>query len=79
MRSERQQAVTSAEATAQNYNRLNQSYQDSVAASRAKLQIGELLLALQAPLSQNQQKKYWVEFESKLRQYLNLKFIEVTE
>jgi hypothetical protein len=44
-------AATSAEATAQNYNQLNESYQSCAPASTVKLRIGTLLLALQMPLN----------------------------
>jgi hypothetical protein len=44
-------AATSAEATAQNYNQLNGSYQSCAPASTVKLRIGTLLLALQMPLN----------------------------
>ena len=43
---------------------------------KTKLQLGELLLALQSPLNQEQQKKYWQLFESSLRQYLGLRITE---
>ena len=43
---------------------------------KTKLQLGELLFALQAPLNQEQQKKYWQLFESILRQYLGLRITE---
>jgi len=59
--------------TASTTNQHNESYRNSVSASRAKLQIGTPLLALQAPLSQEQQRKHWQLFESKLRQYVGLK------
>ena len=43
--------------TAPKHNRHNESYRSSVSTSIAKLQIGEFLLTLQAPLSQNQRKE----------------------
>jgi hypothetical protein len=55
---------------------LSESYRNSASASRTKLQIGELLLAL-APLSKNQQKEYWVQFEAILKRYLDLRICEV--
>ncbi len=64
--------------TAPKHNRQLESYRDSVSGSRAKLQVGKLLLTLQAPLSQNQRKEYWVEFESRLRRYVDLKICEGT-
>ena len=76
MLSERQQAVTSAEATAQNYNRLSKSYQDCAPKSSGNLKekIGELLLYLQDPLSQHQRQKCWTLFDLMLRCYLDIKF-----
>lgn len=74
MRSEKSRAETSAEATAQTSDLKKESYPDSDSESRPKLWIGELLLALQAPLSQKQQKIYWQLFESGLRQHVEHKF-----
>lgn len=67
-----------APATAPKNTQQHESYRNSVSASRAKLQIGEILLALKAPLSPEQRRKHWQRFEAKLRQYLDLKFTEVT-
>jgi hypothetical protein len=39
-----------------------------------KEEVGELLLYLQSPLTEEQQKKYWRIFELKLREYLALKY-----
>jgi predicted DNA-binding transcriptional regulator AlpA len=41
---------------------------------KIKKQIGELLLYLQSPLTEEKQKSYWVIFEWKLREYLALKY-----
>ena len=59
--------------TAPNNNQLQESYRNSASVSRVKLQIGELLLALQTPLNRKQERNIWVLFESKLRQYYDLK------
>ncbi len=66
---------TGTEATAQNHNNLNRNYHYLCCKSSGKLkeQIGTLLLALQAPLSQNRQKEYWTLFDLMLRQYLDFK------
>ncbi len=66
-----------AKATAQYYHPLNKSYRNPVSTSRAKLQIGTLLLALQSPLSRHEQQKCWALFESKLKQYLDFRCSEV--
>ena len=52
------------------------SYRNSVSASRAKLQIGELLwfLYLEPSLSQQQKSRCWQIFELKLREYLDVKY-----
>jgi len=65
--------------TAQKNNQHSKNYHNSSAQSRVKLQenLAEILLYLQTPLNQNQRKEYWVQFESKLRQYLELKFCGV--
>jgi hypothetical protein len=49
-------AATSAEATAQNYNRLKKSYRNCAPRSSANLkkEIGKLLLYLLTPLNQEQ-------------------------
>jgi len=75
MRTQRRQAVTSAEATAQNYNRLSKSYRNCAPKSSDNLkeEIGELLLYLQALPIQEQQRKYWALFESKLKRYVGLR------
>jgi hypothetical protein len=39
-----------------------------------KEEVGELLLYLQSPLTEEQQKSYWGMFEWKLREYLALKY-----
>jgi hypothetical protein len=41
---------------------------------KLKKQLGELLLYLQSPLTEEQQKSYWGMFEWKLREYLALKY-----
>ena len=71
-------AATSAEATAQNYNRLKKSYRNCAPRSSANLKekIGQLLLYMQTPLPQNEQQKYWQIFESFLRRYVDLRFFE---
>ena len=51
----------------------NETYQHSDSLSRAKLQTGKLFLHLKGPLSQKQQRRYWNQFEVKLRSYVNLK------
>lgn len=77
MLSTKDKAVTSAEETASTNNRYSGSYRNSVFASRAKLQIGTLLLALQTTLSQQQREKTWHIFELKLWRYIDLKYCEV--
>ena len=53
------------------------NYHNHYGQSRKKLQIGTLLLALQSPLSCEQQKICWTLFESMLRQYVDLKLCKV--
>ena len=48
----------------------------SQSSNELKEQIGTLLLVLQKPLNQEQQKEYWALFESKMRQYVDLKICE---
>lgn len=69
MRAEKEKA-TAGTVTPKN-TQLTESYRNSVSASNIKLQIGTFLLALQTPLSQEQRKRYWGQFESILRQYLD--------
>lgn len=78
MRSKKHKAVTSAEATAQDYNRLNKSYRNCAPKSSDNLKekIGELLLYLQALPIQGQQGRYWDLFESKLRRYVDFRICE---
>jgi hypothetical protein len=73
-------AATSAEATAQNYNQLNESYQSCAPRSSANLkkEIGKLLLYLLTPLNQEQQEKCWQLFESSLTRYVELKICRGT-
>ena len=73
-------AATSAEATAQNYNQLNESYQSCASKSIANLkkEIGKLLLYLLTPLNQEQQEKCWQLFESSLTRYVELKICRGT-
>lgn len=68
---------TAAPTAARKHNRQSESYRNSVSESRAKLQIGELLLFLQTPLNQIQKRKYWRLFEVRLSEYLDLRFCEV--
>lgn len=53
----------------------NESYQSCAQQSSINLKekIGSLLLHLQSPLSQDEQKKCWALFESSLSQYPDLK------
>jgi hypothetical protein len=53
--------------------RQDRSYCNSVAASMAKLQIGEILLCLQWPLRNRQRDRLWYLFEMRLRRYLEVK------
>ncbi len=73
-------AATSAEATAQNYNRLKKSYRNCAPRSSANLkkEIGKLLLYLLTPLNQEQQEKCWQLFESSLTRYVELKICRGT-
>ena len=41
---------------------------------KLKRQLGELLLYLQSPLTEEQRKSYWGMFEWKLREYIALKY-----
>jgi hypothetical protein len=77
MNKEKDKAATSAKATASTNNLHTESYRNIPYESRAKLEIGTLLLALQSPLSQKQQKICWALFEARLRQYLDLRICEV--
>ncbi len=65
-------AATSAEATAQNYNRQNESYQQCALRSSQNLkeQIGLLLFHLHSTLSQSQRKVGYQLFAILLVQYL---------
>jgi len=78
MLNKKDKAAHCAQQAAQTNNQQYKAYRNSVSVSRAKLEVGELLLTLQTPLSQEQQKKYWQLFGVMLRQYVDLKFIEVT-
>lgn len=49
------------------------SYQKDKPVSSLKEQIGQLLLYMQTPPPQNEQQKYWQQFETMLSQYLDLK------
>jgi hypothetical protein len=55
------------------------SYQSCAQQSIVNLKekIGLLLLRLQSPLSQDQQKECWCAFESLLRRYVEVKYCEV--
>ncbi len=65
-------AATSAEATAPKNIQQHESYRNPAPKSSGilKEKIGTLLLALQTQLTQNQQKEYWMLFESSLSRYL---------
>ncbi len=64
-------AATSAEATAQNYNQLNESYQSCASKASTNLeQIANLLLTLAvADLSEAQRLPGWLLFKRKLHLY----------
>ena len=64
-----------AKATASTNNLQVKSYRTSAPVSIAKLQIGTLLLALQAPLNLKQQENGWQLFGVMLRQYVDLKYV----
>jgi len=64
---------TGTEATAQNYNTQNGTYRNPESLTSLKMQIGELLIYLQRPLSRNERESCLQDFESKLRQYYDLK------
>jgi len=55
----------------------NESYPNTQLMSSVKAQIGVLLLTLQTPLTQNQRKERWAQFESELKQYFDLKCMGV--
>ena len=61
--------------TAPRQQHQTQLYNPPERLSRGKLQenLAELLLYLQRPLSQERQKRYWQLFESRLRQYVDVK------
>ena len=60
--------------TAQNQNQLNQAYDHSHDKSNKILgQTAALLLYLQTSLTRGERAKCWSAFESKLRQYVDLK------
>ena len=75
MISEKDRAETLSEATAQKHTIQTERYKHSRCKSSVNLkqQIGTMLLALQASLSKNQQKEYWVQFEPMLEQYLDFR------
>ena len=74
MKKQRAAALT----TAQKNNQPHTQYSTPTPLLRRKLQLGTLLLALQTSLSRRQQGNYWELFESTLRQYVDLKYCEVT-
>jgi len=78
MKAKRKKA-TAGTATLKKIIRQDESYQKPNDATRAKLQIGELLLCLQRPLNHNQRREYWLLFESMLKQYLHFKCSEVSD
>ena len=75
MSGKKDRTVATPIATAQNYNQLNGTYQNCAPRSSENLkeQIGELLLHLQTPLSQQQRQKGWELFAPMLRRYVDLK------
>ena len=76
MRTEKHKAATSAKATAQNYNRQTESYQQCAPKARDNLkeQIGLLLYHLQSPLTQSQRRTGWQLLGVMLLQYVDLKY-----
>ena len=68
-----------AERTAQNHKPCKIHYNTSTAVSRERLQLGELLLQLQAPLKDGQQQGQWKLFEVRLREYLDLRACEMNQ
>lgn len=52
------------------------AYRKDAPLSSLKMQIGELLLCLQA-LSENERQEQWPVFESEFKQYADLRFCEV--
>ena len=80
MLGKKRRAGTRRKATALNHNNLNGSYQSCVSKASTKLErVGTLLLALQTPLNCEQQENGWQFLEAALRQYYDLKFIEVQQ
>lgn len=75
MRSKRQQAVTSAEATASKNIRQSLSYQSCAPKASENLQdqLGLLLWQLQSPLSKHQRKVGWSLLGVLLSQYVTIK------
>ena len=76
MRTEKGMATvheTMAEPTQNAFLLASKSYHNCSVESRAKLQIGTILLALQRPLSDKQQRICWALFEARLRDYVELK------
>ncbi len=73
MRSKRQQAVTSAEATAQDYNRQKISYRTCELKSRKNLkrEIGELLFCLEFPLGKELRQLGWGLLERLLYRHID--------
>lgn len=67
-------AAASAKVTAQINNPYTESYRNIAYESRAKLQIGMLLLALQTPLNQDEKAKLWTQFELMLTEYISVKY-----
>jgi hypothetical protein len=75
MRVKKRKAVTSAKATAQNYNQQNESYQECAPKANENLkdQIGLLLWQLQSPLSKHQRKVGWRLLGVLLTQYVTIR------
>jgi len=53
----------------------NKLYQKAAPLSSLKMRIGELLLYLQNPLTQNKQQDCWQRFDHLLRQYVSLRHL----
>ena len=69
-----QKERAAASTTAPNQNPLNQAYDHPQGQSSKILdQTAALLLYLQTPLSEGEQRKCWRAFESKLQQYVGLR------
>lgn len=69
------EAVHRADETAKNKNYRKPFYQQDRISSieNVQLQLGEILLCLQVPLSPKKRRGYWYAFDLLLRQYVDLK------